>query len=94
VVDPRTVAPLDRDLIATSVRKTGRVAVLDEAPASCGFSGEVFAVVCEECFDALDAPPVRICSLPVPNPFSPVLESEMIPSLARVIAELRALVRL
>jgi acetoin:2,6-dichlorophenolindophenol oxidoreductase subunit beta len=86
VVDPRTIAPLDRKTIAESIRKTGRLSVVDEAPASCGFSGEVFALACEECFDDLDAPPIRICSLHVPNPFSPVLEDQMIPTPERVAA--------
>lgn len=90
VIDPRTIVPLDRKTIADSIRKTGRLAVVDEAPAMCGFAGEMLALACEECFDALDLPPFRICSLPVPNPFSPVLEKEMIPSVERVIAEIRA----
>jgi pyruvate/2-oxoglutarate/acetoin dehydrogenase E1 component len=91
VVDPRTIVPLDRKGIADSIRKTGRLAVIDEAPAMCGFSAEVVALACEECFDALDAPPLRICSLPVPNPFSPSLENEMLPSVDRVISEVRDL---
>lgn len=89
VVDPRTIAPLDRRTIAGSIRKTGRLAVIDEATAMCGFSGEVVALACEECFDSLDAPPLRICSLPVPNPFSPQLEEQMIPSAERVAADVR-----
>ncbi len=91
VVDPRTIVPLDRRVIGDSIRKTGRLAVIDEAPAMCGFSGEVMALACEECFDSLDNPPVRICSLPVPNPFSPQLESQMIPSTEQVISEVRTL---
>src|SRR5688572_23538148 len=43
VIDPRTVAPLDRVTIANSIRKTGRLLVVDEAPSACGFSGEIFA---------------------------------------------------
>jgi pyruvate dehydrogenase E1 component beta subunit len=89
VIDPRTIAPLDRETIAESIRKTGRLVVVDEAPAACGFSGEVVALACEECFDSLDAPPLRICSLHVPNPFSPVLENQMIPTPERVAAEVR-----
>jgi pyruvate dehydrogenase E1 component beta subunit len=89
VIDPRSIVPLDRKTIANSIRKTGRLAVVDEAPAMCGFSGEIVTLACEECFDALDMPPFRICSLPVPNPFSPQLEREMIPSSARVISEIR-----
>ena len=91
VVDPRSIVPLDRKRIADSIRKTGRLAVIDEAPAMCGFSGEILALACEECFDALDAPPLRICSLPVPNPFSPNLEREMIPGVDRVVSEVREL---
>lgn len=89
VIDPRTVAPLDRKSISDSLRKTGRIAVLDEAPAPCGFSGEIFAVACEDAFDHLDGPPLRICSLAAPNPFSPVLENQMIPSVDRVVSEIR-----
>jgi pyruvate/2-oxoglutarate/acetoin dehydrogenase E1 component len=89
VIDPRTIAPLDRETIAASIRKTGRLAVVDEAPAACGFSGEVLALACEQCFDHLDAPPVRVCSLHVPNPFSPVLENQMIPTPERVASEIR-----
>lgn len=89
VVDPRSIVPLDRKRIADSIRKTGRLAVIDEAAAMCGFSGEILALACEECFDALDAPPLRICSLAVPNPFSPNLEREMIPGVDRVVAEVR-----
>ncbi|MGH9612861.1 MAG: alpha-ketoacid dehydrogenase subunit beta [Bryobacteraceae bacterium] len=93
VIDPRTVAPLDRKTIAESIRKTGLLVIVDEAPASCGFSGELFALACEEAFDSLDAPPRRICSQHVPNPFSPVLESQMVPSVEKIVAEVRAMVR-
>lgn len=93
VIDPRTVAPLDRKTIVDSIKKTGRLAVVDEAPAACGFSGEIFAVACEDAFDSLDAPPRRICSLHTPNPFSPALENEIMPSAARVAEAVRELVR-
>jgi len=89
VIDPRTIVPLDREAISRSIRKTGRVAILDEAPAMCGFSGEIFAIACEDCFDDLDGPPLRICSLPAPNPFSPVLENQMIPTVQRTVSEIR-----
>ena len=89
MIDPRTIVPLDRAAIAASIKKTGRVAIVDEAPAMCGFSGEIFAIACEDCFDDLDAPPLRICSLAAPNPFSPVLENQMIPTVARVVREIR-----
>ncbi|MFN0171330.1 MAG: alpha-ketoacid dehydrogenase subunit beta [Bryobacteraceae bacterium] len=89
VIDPRSIVPLDREAISASIQKTGRLAIIDEAPPSCGFASELFAIACEDCFDFLDAPPLRICSLPAPNPFSPVLENEMLPSSERVLRELR-----
>ena len=93
VIDPRTVAPLDKDTIINSVRKTGRLAVVDEAPAACGFSGEVIALVCEQALDSMDAPPRRICSLHIPNPFSPVLENEMMPSVPKVVDEIQQMLK-
>lgn len=89
VIDPRTIVPLDRKAIVDSIRKTGRIGIVDEAPAACGFSGEIFAIACEDCFDDLDGPPLRICSLPAPNPFSPVLENQMIPGVDRVVSEIQ-----
>ena len=92
IIDPRTVVPLDRETIAESVSKTGRLAVVDEAPEPYGFSGEVCAVVCEHCFGRLKAAPLRLCSEPVPNAFSPALEGRMIPSVDRIVSGIRALV--
>jgi pyruvate/2-oxoglutarate/acetoin dehydrogenase E1 component len=92
VLDPRTITPLDREALKQSIARTGRLLVVDEGPAFCGFSGEVFAVACEESFDSLDGPPRRLCSLPVPNPFSPVLENEMIPTAAKVALTIQQMV--
>jgi pyruvate/2-oxoglutarate/acetoin dehydrogenase E1 component len=89
VLDPRTIAPLDRAAIAASIRKTTRLVVVDEAHLSCGFSGEVLAVACEDCFDSLDAPPKRICARPAPNPFSANLENQVLPTVERVVTEIR-----
>jgi pyruvate/2-oxoglutarate/acetoin dehydrogenase E1 component len=91
VIDPRTIAPLDRKTIIDSVRRTGRLAVVDEAPAMCGFSGEVIAFACERALDSMDAPPRRICSLHAPNPFSPALEDQMLPTPVKVADEIRKL---
>ena len=92
VIDPRTVVPLDRKTIVDSVQKTGRLAVVDEAPPMCGFAGEILAIACEECLDSLDLPPKRICSVPVPDPFSPNLENQMIPSTGRIASEIRQMI--
>jgi pyruvate/2-oxoglutarate/acetoin dehydrogenase E1 component len=93
VIDPRTIAPLDKESIVNSVRKTGRLAIIDEAPAMCGFSGEVIALACEQALDSMDAPPRRICSLPAPNPFSPSLENQMLPTPTRAAEEIRQMLR-
>src|SRR5439155_501798 len=60
VVDPRTIAPLDRETLVASARKTGRVVVADEGPQSYGASAELAAVVAEDAFWHLDAPVVRL----------------------------------
>ena len=89
VVDPRTVVPLDVKTIIDSVKKTGRVVAVDEAPPMCSFASEILALCCEQCPNDLKAPPRRVCSLPVPNPFSPPLENAMIPSVDRIVREIR-----
>ena len=91
VIDPRTVAPLDKGAILRSVAKTGRLAIVDEAYASCGFSAEVAAMVSEEALDELDAPVKRICALPAPHAFSPSLDHYLIPSRERIVSEIRVL---
>jgi pyruvate dehydrogenase E1 component beta subunit len=93
IIDPRTIVPLDRASITKSIKKTGRLAAIDESPSTCSFAAEVLAIAAEDCFDSLKTPPKRICSLPVPNPFSPVLENQMIPSVERIASEIRALVK-
>jgi acetoin:2,6-dichlorophenolindophenol oxidoreductase subunit beta len=92
VIDPRTIVPLDETAIIDSVKKTRRIVALDEAPAMCGFAGEILALVSEQCFKELDAPPSRICSAAVPNPFSPILEDAMVPSVDRVVSAVRGLI--
>jgi pyruvate dehydrogenase E1 component beta subunit len=88
VIDPRTVAPLDREAILSSVAKTGRLAIVDEAYANCGFSAEVAAMVAEEALDELDAPVRRVCALPAPHAFSPSLETYLQPTTERIVAEI------
>jgi pyruvate/2-oxoglutarate/acetoin dehydrogenase E1 component len=87
VIDPRTIVPLDRQKITNSIKKTGRLVVIDESPSSCSFAAELLAIAAEDCFGELQAAPKRICSMPVPNPFSPVLENQMIPSVDRIVSE-------
>lgn len=91
VIDPRTIVPFDRERITDSIRKTGRFVVIDESPSSCSFAAELLAIAVEDCFDQMHTAPKRICSLPVPNPFSPVLEQQMIPSVDRIVREVNSM---
>ncbi len=93
VIDPRTVVPLDKETILNSVAKTGRLAVVDEAYATCGFAAEVAAIVAEEALNELDAPVRRICALPAPHAFSPPLDGCLVPSVERIVQEVGELLR-
>jgi pyruvate/2-oxoglutarate/acetoin dehydrogenase E1 component len=93
VIDPRTIVPLDRQKLTTSIKKTGRLVVIDESPSSCSFAAELLAIAAEDCFDELQVPPRRINSLPIPNPFSPVLENQMIPTVDRIVAEIHTMMK-
>jgi pyruvate/2-oxoglutarate/acetoin dehydrogenase E1 component len=87
VIDPRSIVPLDRQKITESIKRTGRLLVIDESPSCCSFAAELLAIALEDCFGEMHVKPKRICSLPVPNPFSPVLENQMIPSVDRIVSE-------
>jgi len=79
VVDPRTLIPLDEAIILDSVKKTGRLLVVDEGHRRCGVGAEIAAIVSEKAFDCLDAPILRVGSPDVPVPFSHPLEKAYIP---------------
>ncbi len=81
VLDLRTLCPLDRDAILTSVRKTSKVVVLHEATRSCGVGAEVCSLIAEEAFEDLDGPVVRVTAPDVPIPFSPPLERAVLPQI-------------
>jgi pyruvate/2-oxoglutarate/acetoin dehydrogenase E1 component len=91
VIDPRTLSPFDKETILTSVAKTGRLVVLDEAYAACGVSAEIAAIVAGEALYELDAPVHRICCLPAPHAFSPSLDNYLIPSVDRIVSEVAGL---
>jgi len=84
VIDIRTLRPLDIDIILDSIKKTGRLLCVEEAPIFGGFMGEVSAQVSEKGFDLLDAPVVRVAGRNCPVPYSPVLEKAMIPGASRI----------
>jgi len=80
VVDPRTINPLDTELIIESVKKTGRLVVVHEAPKTYGMAGEIVSMVCEEAFDYFNAPPLRVAGKDVPMPYNKKLEALAMPS--------------
>jgi 2-oxoisovalerate dehydrogenase E1 component len=93
LIDPRTVAPLDIDTILQSVHKTGRLLIVDEAFAPYGVGAEIAAQVIDQGFDDLDAPIRRLNGAHAPTPYSPTLESAVVPNpstIAQAIRELLA----
>jgi pyruvate/2-oxoglutarate/acetoin dehydrogenase E1 component len=81
VLDLRSLCPLDREAILTSVRKTSKALIAHEATRSCGVGAEVAALISEEAFEDLDAPVRRLTAPDVPIPFSPPLEQAVLPQL-------------
>lgn len=91
VVDPRTLVPLDLETIVASVRKTGRLIVTHEAYERCGVGAEIVTQVVGAAFEALDAPPVRLCGANVPVPYSGALEMAALPQVDDITAAARRL---
>jgi pyruvate dehydrogenase E1 component beta subunit len=85
VIDLRSLQPLDEEAILASVRKTGHLVIVHEAPVRGGFGGEVAAVVAEKALGYLDAPIRRVGAPWVPVPFSPTLEDAYVPQEADVV---------
>ena len=85
IVDLRSLAPLDKETILTSVAKTKRALVLDEGPMIGGLSAELAALIQENLFSELKGPVVRIAAQPIPPPHSPPLVDAMIPDVDQVV---------
>ena len=86
VIDPRTLVPLDKETIRSSVQKTGRLIVADEAGPTCGASAEIAALVTEDetTFKCLKKAVIRVCALQVPIPYSPPLEDAVFPNREKI----------
>jgi 2-oxoisovalerate dehydrogenase E1 component beta subunit len=84
VIDIRTLVPLDEETIMESLRKTNRLVVVNEAPMTCGFAGEILARLSEKCFELLDAPPARVTRLDTPVPWVKPLELFVLPSVEKI----------
>ena len=92
LIDPRTVAPLDVDTILQSVRKTGRLLIVDEAFGPCGIGAEIAAQIAARGFDELDAPIRRLNGAHAPTPYSPPLEKAVVPNPDTIAQAIRDLV--
>ena len=91
LIDPRTVSPLDTATILESVKKTGRLLIVDEAPQPCSVAAEIAARIVDAGFDELDAPIQRLHGAFAPTPYSPTLEGAVVPTAKEIAAAIRRL---
>jgi pyruvate/2-oxoglutarate/acetoin dehydrogenase E1 component len=86
VLDPRTLVPFDKAAVIRSVKKTGRLVVVDEACQTCGAAAEIIAFVTSDrnAFGSLKAAPVRVCGMDIPIPFSPPMEKFALPDRKKI----------
>jgi len=85
VIDIRSLVPLDEETIFNSIAKTNRVVVVNEAPMTCGFAGEIVARISDKAFDLLDAPPLRVTRMDTPVPWAKPLELHVLPSVEKIV---------
>ncbi len=83
LIDLRTLWPVDIDTIERSVKKTGRVVIVNEAPRTCNYASELITLISERAFLYLEAPPVRVTGFDTPFPYT--LEHEYLPDAGRVL---------
>jgi len=89
VIDVRSLVPLDTQTILTEVARTGRLVTVEENPRLCGWGAEIASIVADECFWDLDGPILRITTPHVPLPSADLLEDHTIPSVERIVREIR-----
>lgn len=92
VIDPRTLVPFDKETIIESVKKTGRLLIVDEGYERCGVAGEIAMSILKDVFYYLNAPVERLTTANVPLPFSPVLEYYVIPDEKKIYQEAKKMV--
>jgi 2-oxoisovalerate dehydrogenase E1 component len=91
VIDLRSISPLDIDTILASVRKTGRLLIVDEDYGPCSVGAEIAAQVMARAFDDLDAPVMRLNGAFTPVPYSPPLEAAVVPNVETITRAIRDL---
>ncbi len=89
VIDLRTLRPLDRDAILTSLAKTNRLVIAEEGWPTCSIASEVMAICMEDGFDHLDAPVLRVCDEDVPLPYAANLEHLALIDAGRIVEAVR-----
>ncbi len=92
IIDPRTLSPLDEDMILSSVEKTHRLVIVDEDNPRCSAAADIAALVADKGFDLLDAPIKMVTAPHTPVPFSPPLEQLYVPSPEKIAATVREIV--
>lgn len=92
VVDPRSLVPLDEEIILNSVGKTHKVLIVDEGHLRGGAAAEIAAVIADKGFDLLDAPVKRLTTPDVPIPFSPPMEKFVLPDDAKIVTAVKELI--
>jgi pyruvate dehydrogenase E1 component beta subunit len=90
VIDLRTLRPLDTGTVINSVTKTNRIVTVEEGWPVCGIASEISAVVIEQAFDHLDAPPTRVTGKDVPMPYAANLEKLALPSVDEIVAAVKS----
>lgn len=92
VIDPRTLMPLDKETIISSVKRTNRLVIVESGVKTCGVGAEIASIVVEEAFDYLDAPIKRVAAPHVPAPVAPSLEKLTIPTEDKIMKAIKEIV--
>jgi pyruvate dehydrogenase E1 component beta subunit len=93
VIDPRTIQPLDEEIILDSVKKTGRAIIVHEAPVFGGFGGEIAALLADKGIDFLNGPVKRVGSLFTPIPNWIEMERYYLPSVEKILSAVDEVIR-
>ena len=91
VIDPRTLVPFDYETVIKSIQKTSRLVIVEEDTRRNGWGAEIAAQIAEDAIYFLDAPVKRIATYDVPIPFAPIMENYVVPSVDRIVSEIKGL---